>query len=96
MMDVSKLQQYYNIMVEPNAVLPSAKCIRNGIWIISTITPLNFNIQCHDGRDLKRTRTLMLVPPIYELHLPAGCMASGRSMVLPEFQTFTSNLKGAP
>ena len=93
MMDVSKLQQYCNIIVEPNAILPNAKFIRNGMWIISTIIPINFNIQCHDGRDVKRTRTLTIVPPISELHLPAGCVATSGSIILPEFQEFTSKLK---
>ena len=33
------------------------------------------------------------MPPISELHLPAGCVATSGSIILPEFQEFTSKLK---
>ncbi|CAG2242291.1 unnamed protein product [Mytilus edulis] len=71
-------------LVQPFAVLPMAKYISSGSWLITTRIPLKFAIACRYA-DQKITSSIEIFPPIDILRLNESCTANNDYMALLPF-----------
>ena len=80
------------IVVKPNEMLPLAKHIQNGLWMISTNQVFIFNIYCKD-KENAQTRRIRVIPPMGVISLKPGCQADSKFLTLPPIYDFSSTVK---
>lgn len=70
--------------------LPTASYVENGLWVITTKTPLTFTIQCQKQNHY----THVVQPPMNIVHLPNLCSADSGIISLPKHNTkYTSDVQ---
>ena len=73
-----------------NAVLPKAKYIGDGEWLIATAKPLIFTKLCKTTRFDTTASELKVLPPLQVIHLDEACAASNDHLTLPPHYKFHS------
>ena len=70
--------------VKPFSVLPMARYISSGSWLITTKKPLQFAVVCR-ASGIKKTTNVQVLPPLDVLKLNATCTANNDYMTLLPF-----------
>ena len=81
--------------VRTNSILPVARHVSEGDWIVALGKPLMFTITC-DQNSPQLAQTKELLPPIDTLKLGHGCVAFSTDVVLPSYHEFSSVLDVSP
>ncbi|ESP03279.1 hypothetical protein LOTGIDRAFT_171626 [Lottia gigantea] len=76
-----KISQLCKVYVKPNCILPMAKYITNGLWIVVTQRPIIFSIICHQTSFVHKSVTVR--PPIQSIQLSPTCKAQNDYLELP-------------
>ena len=78
------------VKVRPNSILPVAKHVKKGLWVIALNKPLVFTFTCDYNNITVPRQTKIVVPPVDTISLPQGCVAFSSKIVLPSYQEFSS------
>jgi len=70
--------------VEPSSILPMANYISSGSWLVTTDSPLDFAIACHDSK-YKNTFIKRIYPSLSILMLNETCTAINDYLTLLPF-----------
>ena len=76
--------------ISPSSILPVAKYLSNGVWMITTQKELRLSVVCHNGREVTETN---VKPPMGVVNLPMTCVASNDFITLPAFYHFDSVIR---
>ena len=76
------MHKYCKVTVKLNAILPVARYLTNGHWVVSTQTKLPFVKMCERGHETV-TSDLIVRPPIQLIALEESCTAVTGEMTLP-------------
>ena len=89
MQDSHVIQNSCQTRVRVNSILPIAKLVRKGLWVIALKDKLTFTITCVGG-NITNELTSMLFPPLDKLELRMGCTAYSPQIILPSFNVLES------
>ena len=78
------------IKVRTNSMLPVAKHVKKGLWVVALNKPLMFTVTCDYNNMTVPRPTKTLSPPVDTISLPQGCVAFSSKIVLPSYQEFSS------
>ena len=94
----ARAKQVCQVKVRPNHILPLAKNIDRGKWLISSIHTIAFTVTCRPKSDLKRGRTYTqkVRPPLHSLTLPPNCAANSEFITLPAYNNLNSVMQYTP
>ena len=96
--DDKKIPRACKTKIKPNCILPQAKNIDAGHWLVSTLHPITFTINCNPQSNRKRgqTSTMTVQPPIFSVTLPPNCAATSQHITLPPFYELKSMVYSRP
>ena len=83
----NKVSDLCRTLIYPNAILPRANHISQGLWAISTIDTIIFTISCDNGKTKKKR----IKPPLDLIRLNPNCVASSDYIILPPYYEFRSS-----
>ena len=86
-----EVDKYCRKIVTPNSMLPQAKYLSLGQWVVSLRESLTFSIVCTEnvGRKSAMTQeTKILSPPLDVITLEPGCSGSSNFLNLPPYYQF--------
>ncbi|MCG8046532.1 MAG: envelope fusion protein [Candidatus Thiodiazotropha endolucinida] len=89
--DDAKVDKYCRKLVTPNAMLPRAKYLFVGQWVIALRESLTFSIVCTENGGQRSTttqHTKTLEPPLDVITLQPGCSGSSNLINLPPYYQF--------
>ena len=94
----AKARKVCRVMVKPNHILPQARNIAEGSWIVSTLHPFTFTITCRPRSALKRGKSypMKIRPPLQSLTLPPNCAANSEFITLPPYYDLKSVARFKP
>ena len=79
--------------VSNNNILPVAKHIQRGLWVVALNKPLMFTFTCDYNNITVPRQTKILNPPVDVVSLPQGCIAFSSKIMLPSYKEFSSSAK---
>ena len=83
------ISELCKVKVRPKSILPLAEHVRNGMWVVSTAVPMEFQVTCDNHGLLIADKTKVL-PPIGIVSLNQSCIATSDSITLPKYYEFSS------
>ncbi|MES9990712.1 MAG: envelope fusion protein, partial [Candidatus Thiodiazotropha sp.] len=89
------IDAYCHRVVIPNSVLPQAKYLSVGQWVVSLTEPLTFSIVCTENEGQKSAmtqHTKTLNPPLDIIRLGTGCSGSSNFLNLPPYYQFEEHV----
>ena len=85
------ISELCTILVRPNALLPIAKHISNGKWVVSTLVPMRMQITCDRKSGVSRVNIKLINPPLDVVELEQSCTATSNSAFkLPGYYEYKS------
>ncbi|KAK7506018.1 hypothetical protein BaRGS_00002740 [Batillaria attramentaria] len=79
--DSKAIKQQCQTKVQLNTALPRAEYLSDGMWVVSTATPITFSVLCHG----KSVSSLVAQPPMSVLTLGMTCIGSSDSISLTPY-----------
>ena len=94
----AKARQICQVKIRPNHILPQARNVSPGKWLISSAHAIAFTVTCRPKNNLKRGRTYTLKarPPLQSLTLPPNCDANSEFITLPSYTDLSSVIRYTP
>ena len=87
----AEVDTYCRKIVTPNAMLPQAKYLSVGQWVVALREPLTFSVVCTENRDERSAttqQTKTMKPPLDVIKLKPGCSGSSNLLNLPPYYQF--------
>ena len=87
----AEVDTYCRKIVTPNAMLPQAKYLSVGLWVVALREPLTFSVVCTENRGQRSAttqQTKTMKPPLDVIKLKPGCSGSSNLLNLPPYYQF--------
>ena len=91
----AEVDKFCHKIVTPNSVLPQAKYLSVGQWVVSSREPLKFSIVCTENegqKSLMTRQTETVNPPLDVIRLDPGCLGSSNFLNLPPYYQFEEHI----
>ena len=91
----AEVDKFCHKIVTPNSVLPQAKYLSVGQWVVSSREPLKFSIVCTENEGQKSLLTRQTEtgnPPLDVIRLDPGCSGSSNFLNLPPYYQFEEHI----
>ena len=91
----AEVDKFCHKIVTLNSVLPQAKYLSVGQWVVSSWEPLKFSIVCMENegqKPLLTRQTETVNPPLDVIRLDPGCSGSSNILTLPPYYHFEEHI----
>ena len=90
-----KAKELCKTKVKPNAILPMVAHVDQGLWLVSTQSPITFSVICDQkigsiSGTKKRTKIIHVKPPLDAVNLDPHCVANSDFVILPPYYKLKS------